>query len=38
MYDVIVIGSGFAGLTAARTLTRASKSVLVLEVSSSLIP
>jgi monoamine oxidase len=30
-YDVIVIGGGFAGLTAARDLRRAGRSVLVLE-------
>ena len=31
MYDVIVIGAGFAGLRAARDLKDAGKSVLVLE-------
>ena len=30
-YDVIVIGAGFAGLTAARELSRAGRRVLVLE-------
>lgn len=30
-YDVVVIGAGFAGLTAARELRRAGRSVLVLE-------
>lgn len=32
MLDVIIIGSGFAGLVAARILTQAKRSVLVLEV------
>lgn len=30
-YDVVVIGAGFAGVTAARDLTRAGRSVLLLE-------
>ncbi|WP_266362007.1 flavin monoamine oxidase family protein [Tellurirhabdus rosea] len=30
-YDVLIIGAGYAGLTAARELTRAGKNVLVLE-------
>jgi len=30
-YDVIVIGSGLAGMTAANTLARAGRSVLLLE-------
>ena len=30
-YDVIVIGAGFAGVTAARDLSRSGKSVLLLE-------
>ena len=30
-YDVIVIGAGFAGVTAARDLASAGRSVLVLE-------
>ena len=29
--DVVVVGAGFAGLTAARTLNRAGKNVIVLE-------
>lgn len=37
MYDVIIIGAGFAGLTAARTIlkTASNARVLVLEVGSS---
>ncbi len=34
MFDVIVVGAGYAGLTAARKLIRADKSVLVLEARS----
>lgn len=36
MYDVVIIGAGFAGLTAARTIlkTASTARVLVLEVSS----
>lgn len=30
-YDVVVIGAGFAGVTAARELTQAGRSVLILE-------
>lgn len=33
MYDAIVIGSGFAGLVAARTIAQANKKVILLEVS-----
>lgn len=37
MYDVIIIGAGFAGLTAARTIlkTASTARVLVLEVGTS---
>ena len=31
MYDVIMVGGGFAGISAARTLHKAGKSILVLE-------
>jgi phytoene dehydrogenase-like protein len=38
MYDAIVIGSGFAGLVAARTIARANKKVVLLEVSRQTQP
>jgi choline dehydrogenase-like flavoprotein len=38
MYDAIVIGSGFAGLVVARTIARANKKVVLVEVSRQTQP